>query len=157
MRPLATDHRGNLLLDFRAGAESILIDREPSAPLPLALVAAIHEGRCLLVFDRRRQEWELPGGMLEQGETPRQAAEREFVEETGQATPALVFCGLALFELAPDRRLEYAAVFRADLDAITAFEPNDEVAATGMWDPSTDVDHLSVLDADIVRRVVARG
>jgi 8-oxo-dGTP pyrophosphatase MutT (NUDIX family) len=34
------------------------------------------DGRLLLVFDRRRQSWELPAGRIEAGETARQAAQR---------------------------------------------------------------------------------
>ncbi|MGW7693821.1 NUDIX domain-containing protein [Streptomyces asiaticus] len=37
-----------------------------------------------MVFDRFRQSWELPGGRIEAGESPRQAAARELLEETGQ-------------------------------------------------------------------------
>jgi 8-oxo-dGTP diphosphatase len=37
----------------------------------------------LLVKPHYKQVWHLPGGLMEQGETPRQAAWRETVEETG--------------------------------------------------------------------------
>jgi 8-oxo-dGTP pyrophosphatase MutT (NUDIX family) len=42
--------------------------------LPIALVVARHADKTLLVFDRRKCFWELPGGMLENGETPRACA-----------------------------------------------------------------------------------
>ena len=57
---LAQDSRGNALLSFRSGAESDL--DELDLPCPLALVIAWHEGRCLLVFDRWKQAWELRDG-----------------------------------------------------------------------------------------------
>ena len=153
--PLAADGRGNLLLDLRVGPESILLDRQPDAALPLALVVAVSDDKCLLVFNRWRQEWELPGGMLERGESPIQAAQREFVEETGQSTPALTFYGMALFRLAPDDRLEYAAIYLARIGPVDPFEPNEEIAAIQLWEPSSAGDGISVLDADIVRRVMA--
>ena len=154
--PLAADRRGNLLLDLRVGPESILIDRRPDAALPLALVVAVSGDQCLLVFNRWRQEWELPGGMLEPSESPAQAAQREFVEETGQSTPALTFYGMALFRLAPDDRPEYAAIYLARIGPVDPFEPNEEIAAIRLWEPSSAGDDISALDADIVRRVMAR-
>ena len=40
-------------------------------------------GRILLVEPTYKQDWELPGGVIEAGETPRLGAEREVLEETG--------------------------------------------------------------------------
>jgi 8-oxo-dGTP diphosphatase len=155
--PLAADRRGNVLLDLRVGAESILLDRQPAADLPLALVVAISGDQCLLVFNRWRQEWELPGGMLEPGESPAQAARREYVEETGQPLPELSFYGLALFRLAPDDRLEYAAIYLARIGAIEPFAPTEEIGAIRLWEPSTPGEGVSVLDADIARPAMASG
>jgi len=39
--------------------------------------------RFLMVFNPKRQGWEMPGGRIEAGETPEQAAVREFEEEAG--------------------------------------------------------------------------
>ena len=36
-----------------------------------------------MVWHKRRNGWEMPGGHVEQGETSEQAAEREFLEEAG--------------------------------------------------------------------------
>jgi 8-oxo-dGTP diphosphatase len=155
--PLAADGRGNLLLDLRPGPESVLGDLRPVAPLPLSLVVALRDGECLLVFNRWRQEWELPGGMLEAGETAREAAAREFTEETGQPAPELDFFGTALFRLAPDDRLEHAALFLARLDVLQEFSPTDEIADLRLWDPATEITGLSPIDADIVRRLTSHA
>ncbi|MEU4466194.1 NUDIX hydrolase [Streptomyces sp. NPDC024017] len=72
--PLAADGRGHDLVSFARGTE----DAPPlDAPLPTALVAIWHADRVLMVFDRFRQGWELPGGRIEEGESSRQAAARE--------------------------------------------------------------------------------
>ena len=47
--------------------------RPPKVPKP---------AKFILVFNHRRG-WELPGGGMREGETPEQAASREFFEETG--------------------------------------------------------------------------
>ncbi len=41
------------------------------------------EGRLLLVKPTYKDGWDIPGGYVEPGETPRQACEREVVEELG--------------------------------------------------------------------------
>lgn len=50
---------------------------------------AVHNGKALLVLHNRFKYWVPPGGHIEPGETPAQAAEREFLEETGHAAEAL--------------------------------------------------------------------
>ncbi|OPY34152.1 MAG: hypothetical protein A4E32_00422 [Methanomassiliicoccales archaeon PtaU1.Bin124] len=45
---------------------------------------AIEGDRFLMVFNKKRGGWEMPGGHVEQGEGAETAAKREFREETGQ-------------------------------------------------------------------------
>jgi 8-oxo-dGTP pyrophosphatase MutT (NUDIX family) len=88
-----------------------------------------------MVFDRYRQSWELPGGLIEEGESPRQAAVRELLEESGQVPGApLRFVGYASFTLAPDRRTEYAALFAGHCVGLRDFQANEEIAAIRWWD-----------------------
>src|SRR6202011_1574184 len=47
---------------------------------------------------RKRNEWVLPKGKLDDGETPRAAAEREVVEETGHAVAVHEFLGTLVYE-----------------------------------------------------------
>jgi 8-oxo-dGTP pyrophosphatase MutT (NUDIX family) len=148
--PIAVDVDGNELLEFRAGHERDLQQRNLDVPLALSLVVGRHEGCTLVVFSRCRRQWELPGGMIAGGETPEGAAVREFVEETGQDTPVVTYRGLAMFRLRPDDRLEYAAVYGASLNGRTPFEPNDEVDRICWWDGS-DIPNLAVLDTKICR------
>ncbi|MER8220822.1 NUDIX hydrolase [Streptomyces sp. NPDC094143] len=127
--PLAADGRGNCLISFARGGEAA---PPQDAPLPAALVALWRAGRVLMVFDRYRQSWELPGGKIEEGETPRQAAARELLEETGQQSDErLRFIGYARFVLAPDRRAEYLALYAGSCAESRAFEP---ISAIHWWD-----------------------
>ncbi|WP_406396858.1 NUDIX hydrolase [Streptomyces uncialis] len=131
-QPLATDDRGNTLVSFLREDEGT---PPGDAPTPAALVALWHDGRILMVFGRFRQRWELPGGCIEQGESPRQAATRELLEESGQ-TPdePLRFTGYAKFVLAPDQRAEYLAVFTGNCTVVRGFRANEETTAMHWWD-----------------------
>lgn len=54
----------------------------------------IHEGKVLLVKHKKLKIWLNPGGHIEPGELPHQAAEREFFEETGLRVQAYDSHGL---------------------------------------------------------------
>ncbi|MBK6013566.1 NUDIX hydrolase [Streptomyces sp. MBT53] len=134
IEPLAVDGNGNALIAFIPEAEDAPPD---DAPLPLSLVALWHHDAVLLVFGRQRQEWELPGGIIEPGESPRQAASRELLEETGQKTDApSQFVGYAKFMLQPDLRMEYGALFIGNVTHPGPFRDNEEVSAFRWWDPT---------------------
>ena len=47
---------------------------------------------------RKRNEWTLPKGKLDHGETPRDAAEREAMEETGHDVAVHEFLGTLVYE-----------------------------------------------------------
>ncbi|MDQ6691517.1 MAG: NUDIX domain-containing protein, partial [Candidatus Dormibacteraeota bacterium] len=48
--------------------------------LPVSIKAALIEGGRVCLLLNRRDQWELPGGRLEPGETPRQCLVREVRE-----------------------------------------------------------------------------
>jgi ADP-ribose pyrophosphatase YjhB (NUDIX family) len=56
---------------------------------PLSLIVVIFAGEILMVLDRQRGQWELPGGIRERGESARQAAGPELAEETGMSAADL--------------------------------------------------------------------
>jgi tRNA threonylcarbamoyladenosine biosynthesis protein TsaE len=150
--PLAQKVNENLLLDFRRCAESELGSLDPAIPLPLALLVAEHDGRVLLVHNAWRDEWELPGGMIDAGETARQAAVREFREETGTPAPEAVdFVGVGTVQLGHERRIEYVAVYRARLAELLDFTAGEEVDKLAWWDALRDFPGLSPIDEHLAR------
>ena len=50
-----------------------------------AYAIAFEGDRFLMVWNEKRNGWEMPGGHVEEGETSEQAAKREFLEESGYA------------------------------------------------------------------------
>lgn len=127
---------GMRLLAFERLPEESRFTGDADAPVGYCLIALWHAGRVLLVHVRGRGCWELPGGGIEPGESPRQAAARELREETGQVLPAgeLEFTGFARTAL-PDRRELRGALYRARAAQPVAFAPNEEIAAVRWWDP----------------------
>lgn len=62
----------------------------------------VHEGRVLLLLNER-DEWDLPGGRPDPGETFPQALKREVREETGLAAEVGAALDEHLFEVLPGR------------------------------------------------------
>ncbi|MBB2911717.1 8-oxo-dGTP diphosphatase [Streptosporangium becharense] len=152
MSPLAVDDAGNELVAFHR-----LPEESPpgGAPLPLSLVVLWSRGRLLLVFNRYRQVWELPGGMIDPGETPRLAAVRELHEETGLRVPGLSFSGYAEYVLGTEQRREYAAVYLAgDTGLRGTFTAGDEIGDVAWWHGQELPGRTQVLDTRLA--VLAR-
>ncbi|ONH21823.1 hypothetical protein BL253_37730 [Pseudofrankia asymbiotica] len=134
LEPLAMDDDGNILVAFHRAADDAGVR---DAPLTVSLVALWHDDCMLLVFNRQRACWELPGGMIDPGETPRQAAIRELHEETGYQVDDLAFAGFARFTLGPEQRPEYAAIYAGQATPRSTFASNDEITAITWWDGAT--------------------
>jgi 8-oxo-dGTP diphosphatase len=103
------------------------------------------------VHNAWRREWELPGGRIEDGETARDAAVREFLEETGTPVGDVDFVGVGTVQLGHERRIEYAAVYRTTLDHVADFRPNDEIDQLQWWDLRAEVPRLSAIDAHLAQ------
>ena len=130
------------------------------APMPLALVMAWVQHRCLMVLDRWKGCFELPGGTSTEGERIHLTAVRESAEETGIVAADLQLVGVATFELGDLPRREHAAIYETQLDLsaeqadqlVADFPGNDEIDALLLWDPrSSWPSDGGQLDAAIVR------
>lgn len=79
--------------------------------------------------------WALPGGGIEPGESPRDAALREFEEETGIALARLRFHRTASYD-GPDSVVDALHVFFADDDVDEAAIQVNEGLAFAFWSPA---------------------
>ena len=149
--PIATDNRGNALLAFTPGEESDLERLEQALPCAFSLVLVWHHGRCLLVFDRWKQNWELPGGAREEGETPRAAALRELAEETGERPTSLDYLGVVRIRLVSDGHEELGAIYQTHIDQPIPFKPNNEIERVTWWTPGDPIADADAPDLAVIR------
>jgi len=151
---LAQNQEGHRLVRLLDVLESQLTDL-PS--LTHARVIARHEEKLLLVFDRHKQSWQLPGGAIEAGESARACAARELREESGHDRDPSRLRFISAFELLlqptrfiPNVHLQYGALFEATVQHIAAFIPNEEIAATLWWDGGALSHHLDAIDRKLI-------
>ena len=89
---------------------------------------------------RKRNEWVLPKGKLDDGETPRIAAEREAIEETGHAVFVHEFLGTLVYE--SGGRSKVVHYWRMETNGEQVYDLMDDVKAFD-WLPLDAVERLS--------------
>lgn len=78
---ITKNKNGDQLLEIIETDEDGVLENH--SPVTHALVVIKNKGKYVLLFNKYRNQWEIAGGMLEEGETPRACAERECLEEIG--------------------------------------------------------------------------
>lgn len=104
--------------------------------------------RVVLVFNRKRGALELPGGGVEEGETPYAAVKREFYEETtlrAESLESRVIRGI------PKPGADYESEIHVFYGRIEAFDLGDKAR----FDP--EIEGVSLLSKRAVRVLHARG
>jgi 8-oxo-dGTP diphosphatase len=146
---ISRNQRGDQFLEFTP-REKIIINNKPLyRPLTHALAVVRHASGVLFVFNRARQVWELPGGMIGRDEHSHTACRREIEEESGQVV-SLTFSGFMHFRLFPDGRTEYGALYSGVLDTIRPFTANDEIEKITFWDLAKEIGPVDPINRKLV-------
>jgi 8-oxo-dGTP diphosphatase len=90
---------------------------------------------------RKRDEWVLPKGKLDDGETPRDAAEREVLEETGHDVSVHEFLGTLVYEAGG--RSKVVHYWRMETNGGQAYDLMDDVRAVDWLPLDAAVERLS--------------
>ena len=86
----------------------------------------------VLVLSRFRKVWELPGGAIDPGESPREAAIRELVEESGCVAHATRWLGIVEVN---DGRPHFGALLYCEVDRVPAEFTSNETLGIDLWRP----------------------
>ena len=121
--------------------------------LRFAVVLALAPGGIVLVFNRYRKVWELPGGLVDPGDTPRTCAMRELREEAGCEGGAMTWLGVVEVH---DGESHLGAVYSCHLDADPGEFASDETTGVFLWTPLGSPKPLGESDAALLSRFGTR-
>ena len=101
-------------------------------------VVPVHDK--ILLLKNERDEWELPGGKLEEGEEPEDCCRREILEETALNVRPAALIDAWLYRVAPEGEvliLTYGCEFVGPANLAISHEHSD-----GRLFTSTEISHL---------------
>jgi 8-oxo-dGTP diphosphatase len=98
----------------------------PPEDLTYSVISARFKGKWILVRHNDRITWEIPGGHIEAGETPGEAAERELMEETG-AGEFKIKC-VATYSVEKEGRTGFGKLYFAEVTELGSIPDNSEIA-----------------------------
>jgi len=152
---IVADKKGNQLLEMIRGNEDEVLANEAYRPLTGSLVVVKSPEGFMLLKNRFRNAWKIAGGIIEPGETARQCAARECLEESGYAIDGLRFVGLMKCFLvagyfSKEDRVEYTALYCADVKAVREFHENEEMTALCWHTLGEPLEDASAIDIKLL-------
>lgn len=150
-----SNERGEILTAFAPQEDGLIASH--NAPL-MSLVLARHPQGVLIVHNRWRKVWELPGGFMEPGETPEDGALREFEEETGLKGFSLELLGvLEIRRLSTTSPLLYCALYQCATEGVPQAQDTEEVSEVAFWLPGSRLGPISEIDRALLEEYSKHG
>ncbi|MBK9125689.1 MAG: NUDIX domain-containing protein [Chloroflexi bacterium] len=134
---IVVSHKGNQLIEI-VGVDTAL---DPAIPVTFTQTIVERDRHTLLIFNAERNQWEIPGGGLEPGETLDDCAARELWEEASQVVVSLERIGFLRIKLVTRGGVEvYGAIYGASIGAVQPFVPSAECSRMMLWDGIAPLD-----------------
>ena len=138
------DKNGNKLIKLHKLPEESIMEYFPT--LSHSLVVGIQNNRVLFVNNNWKKEWELAGGVKEEGESPRECAVREMYEESLKTPIDLIFHSVMEWRLGKDQKEEYGALYTCQIEGEAETLNTEEIGKTCFWDLKKDIGEYAELD-----------
>ena len=97
----------------------------------IIVIYAIYKGKIVMVKHKKRNTWEIPGGHIEKGETPEEAAKRELYEETGAEDFSIE--SVCKYSFERDGKRVFAILFKSNITKINNL-PDFEIKEVKFFD-----------------------
>jgi 8-oxo-dGTP diphosphatase len=136
------------LAQFVAFHEAAECDEFRGEKLAFAVILARSREGVVLVFNKYRHLWELPGGLIDPGEGARDTAKRELREEAGCEARDLTWLGIT--EVNDGRRF-FGGVFAGEVD-VDEFVENEEMGGLAYWLPDRPPPGIGATDEALLER-----
>lgn len=118
--------------------------------LEFAVIVAHTPDGEVLVYNRYRQVWELPGGLIDADESPRDTARRELAEEAGCASGEIDWLGIVEVD---DGRRHMGAVFACEVADVPEVMDTDEIGGIAFWRRGDHPEPLGHSDLALLERL----
>jgi mutator protein MutT len=112
--------------------------------LPISIKGILWRADRVCLLHNERDEWELPGGKLEPGETPATCLVREMEEELGLRTTVGPLVAAWVYDISPDVAV-FVVAYLCDATDDSEARVSGEHSELG-WFSSVDLDGLSLPD-----------
>jgi 8-oxo-dGTP diphosphatase len=108
------------------------IDYRPARGLTYSVIAGRYNGQWIFVRHHGRSTWEIPGGHIENKESPEETARRELAEETG-AKEFTLEC-VATYSVEKNGNTGFGRLYFAEISEPGLLPQNSEIAETALMD-----------------------
>ena len=124
----------------------------PSPQFPVSIKGVVFIGERVVLLKNEREEWELPGGRLEAGESPPACVVREIREELTIDVAVAELLDCWLYEVLPGQEV-VIVTYGCRYDGDAAVRMSDEHSAVGLFDLA-EIDGFAEEIAQIVGKSV---
>ena len=131
--------------EFIVGNEDEIINNPDNKPTTAFVIVESVKGYMLL-YNKYRQVWELTGGIIDEGESPKDCVIRECREESNQNISELKFVGLAKYDTMN------AAIYYSFLNEEKLFIENAEIKELCWWKLGEELAEMDFYSIELIRQ-----